>query len=353
MTGAKRRILDSHGLVSEAGANVVRDLRRVGADNHEHARTTEFQRRIDGVIEHGPSAHGVQHLGPWRFHALALASGEDYRRSRARDRLGHWRLLTCHRPAFSGKGAGFRPELRVTDFVGATIVFDLDGTLVDTAPDLAASLNAVLTADDVTPVTLATARAMIGGGVRALVLRAYAAAGIELSPADASQRIERFIEDYRSHIAHNSRPYPGLVEALQWLSSQGARLAVCTNKRSNLSCALLQALGLADYFAAIIGADLAPAAKPDPRHLTLAVERAGGRMDRAVMVGDSRLDALLARAAALPLILVDFGYADAPAQTLGPDVLISHFDELPDACARLLGLSRPCPAARPCLSSLP
>lgn len=241
----------------------------------------------------------------------------------------------------------------MTDFAGATIVFDLDGTLVDTAPDLAASLNAVLTADGLAPVTLTTARSMIGGGVRPLVLRAYAAAGIELSPADASQRIDLFIEDYRSHIVRDSRPYPGAVEALQWLSSRGARLSVCTNKGSDLSSALLQVLGLADRFAAIIGADLAPAAKPDPRHLTLAVERAGGRMDRAVMVGDSRLDALVARAAALPLILVDFGYADAPAQTLGPDVLISHFDKLPGACARLLGLSRPCPASPLCLSSLP
>jgi phosphoglycolate phosphatase len=135
------------------------------------------------------------------------------------------------------------------------------------------------------------------------------------------------------------------VEALQWLSNEGARLAVCTNKRTDLSRALLQELGLAECFAAIIGADLAPAAKPDPRHLSLAVERAGGRMDRAVMVGDSRLDALVARAAAIPLVLVDFGYADAPARTFRPDVLISHFDALPDACDRLLSLCRPCPAA--------
>jgi len=235
--------------------------------------------------------------------------------------------------------------LRVTSFEGATIVFDLDGTLVDTAPDLTASLNTVLTADGAAAVSLATGRSMIGGGVRALVSRAYAAGGIDLSPADLSVRVDRFIEDYRSHIARESRPYPGLIEALQWLATEGARLAVCTNKRTDLSLALLRALGLAERFAAIVGADLAPAAKPDPRHLSLAVERAGGRMERAVMVGDSRLDALVARAASVPLILVDFGYADAPAQTFRPDVLISHFDALPDACARVLGLSRPCPAA--------
>lgn len=232
----------------------------------------------------------------------------------------------------------------MTSFEGATIVFDLDGTLVDTAPDLTASLNTVLTADGAAAVSLATGRSMIGGGVRVLVSRAYAAAGIELSPEDLSARVDRFIEDYRSHIARESRPYPGLIEALQWLAAQGARLAVCTNKRTDLSIALLQVLGLAERFAAIVGADLAPAAKPDPRHLNLAIERAGGRIDRAVMVGDTRLDAVVARAASVPLILVDFGYADAPVETFQPDVLISHFSALPDACAQVLGVVVRCQA---------
>jgi phosphoglycolate phosphatase len=230
-------------------------------------------------------------------------------------------------------------------FEGATIVFDLDGTLVDTAPDLAASLNVVLGADGLGPVSLAAARPMIGWGVPALVSRGFAAAGVALSTEGLTQRVDAFIDDYRSHIARDSRPYPGLIKALQWIKNGGARLAVCTNKRTDLSRALLEALGLAGRFAAIVGADLAPAPKPDRRHLSLTIERAGGRMDRAVMVGDSRLDALAARAAAIPLILVDFGYADAPAQSFAPDVLISHFDALPDACAQLLGLVRPCPAS--------
>lgn len=232
----------------------------------------------------------------------------------------------------------------MTSFEGATIVFDLDGTLVDTAPDLTASLNTVLTADGAAAVSLATGRSMIGGGVRVLVSRAYAAAGIDLSPADLSARVDRFIEDYRSHIARESRPYPGLIDALHWLAAQGARLAVCTNKRTDLSIALLRALDLAGRFAAIVGADLAPAAKPDPRHLNLAIERAGGRIDQAVMVGDTRLDALVARAASVPLILVDFGYADAPVETFQPDVLISHFSALPDACAQVLGVVVRCQA---------
>jgi phosphoglycolate phosphatase len=233
----------------------------------------------------------------------------------------------------------------VTNFAGATIVFDLDGTLVDTAPDLATSLNSVLTSDDLPHVSLQQARAMIGGGVQALVSRAYALNGVKFSTGDLSLRVDLFVDAYRSHIAAESRPYPGVREALQSLLSQGARLAVCTNKRTDLSLSLLQALDLDVLFAAVVGADAAPAAKPDPRHLRLAVERAGGMMNHALMVGDSRLDTLAARAAGVPLILVDFGYADAPAQSLEPDVLISNFDALPGACARLLNPCRPCPAA--------
>jgi phosphoglycolate phosphatase len=225
------------------------------------------------------------------------------------------------------------------------MVFDLDGTLVDTAPDLMASLNAVLAEEGLAPITLATTRSMIGGGARALLARGFAASGVSLAEPNLSRLFERFIDIYRSRIARESRPFPGAAEALETLSGQGARLAVCTNKRTGLSVELLDALGLARWFAAIVGADGVPAPKPDPRHVVAAIERAGGRIERSVMVGDSRSDALAARAAAVPLVLVDFGYSDVPASSLRPDVLISHFDALPTACARLLGLARPCPAA--------
>ncbi|MEO8926911.1 MAG: HAD-IA family hydrolase, partial [Caulobacteraceae bacterium] len=138
---------------------------------------------------------------------------------------------------------------------------------------------------------------------------------------------------------------------LDALAAAGARLAVCTNKRTDLSAALLKALGLADRFDAIVGADAAPAAKPDPRHLIAAIERAGGRRDFALMVGDSASDAGAARAAGVPLVLVSFGYTEIPARELGPDILIDRFDQLPAACARLL---RSCPAtAEPVLAAPP
>jgi phosphoglycolate phosphatase len=128
----------------------------------------------------------------------------------------------------------------------------------------------------------------------------------------------------------------GVLEAMDILSAGGAKLAVCTNKRTDLSLALLDALGLTGRFAAVIGADLAPAPKPDPAVLYMALDRAGGQRDRAVMVGDSASDAKAARNAGVPLVLVSFGYTDIPAKDLGPDVLIDAFADLPAACEKLL-----------------
>ena len=228
---------------------------------------------------------------------------------------------------------------------GSTIVFDLDGTLVDTAPDLVATLNTLLAEEGIAALPLGSARAMIGQGARALIARGFEAAGAPADDATLDRLFDRFIDHYRAHIADHSRPFPGLIATLDRLAAAGARLAVCTNKRTDLSVALLEALGLADRFAAIVGADTAPAAKPDPRHLTLTVERAGGRIDRSVMVGDSASDLGAARAAGVPVILVSFGYTDIPARDLGPDGLIDHFDQLAEACVAALAVpARPCPA---------
>jgi len=219
---------------------------------------------------------------------------------------------------------------------GATIAFDLDGTLVDTAPDLVGTLNVLLRQEGVAPLALEAARAMIGRGARALIQRGFEASGVPLEEPRLSALFDRFIDHYRTHIADLSRPFPGVVQALDDLAAAGARLAVCTNKRTDLSVALLETLGLADRFAAIVGADAVAAAKPDPGHLIAAIQRAGGQTDRAVMVGDSVSDAGAARAAGVPLVLVSFGYTDIPAHDLAPDILIDHFDALPGACARLL-----------------
>jgi phosphoglycolate phosphatase len=221
-------------------------------------------------------------------------------------------------------------------FDGATIVFDLDGTLVDTAPDLVGVLNVLLAEEGVAPLPLALARPMIGRGARMLIERGFAAAGVALDESTLSGLFARFIAAYRGRIAEASRPFDGVVAALDNLLGEGARLAVCTNKPTDLSVALLTDLGLASRFAAIVGPDAAPAPKPDPRHLLTAIALAQGDAARSVMVGDSDADARAARAAYVPLVLVSFGYADAPAGTLSPDVLIDHFDALPAACARLL-----------------
>ena len=221
---------------------------------------------------------------------------------------------------------------------GVTVVFDLDGTLVDTAPDLVATLNVLLEREGVAPLALAQAREMIGQGARALIAKGFAAAGRPLDPAALDALFERFIAHYREHIADESLPFPGLVDALDSLRSSGAILCVCTNKRTDLSFALLKALDLQGYFKSVIGADSAPAAKPDPRHLLTAIEAAGGDPARAIMVGDSGSDAGAARAAGTSLMLVSFGYTETPVEDLGADALIDSFDQLPAACARLATL---------------
>jgi phosphoglycolate phosphatase len=219
---------------------------------------------------------------------------------------------------------------------GATIAFDLDGTLVESAPDLVGTLNVLLQEEGLPPFPLAQARRFIGGGARLMLQRGFQAAGAELGEAKAQDLYARFIDHYREHLADESRPFPGVEATLDRLLDAGARLAVCTNKRTDLSRALLDALDLSRRFHAIVGSDATPAIKPDARHLETAILSAGGRLDRAVMVGDAAPDAGAAKAAGTPLILVSFGYTDIEPRELGPDLLIDHFDELVAGCERLL-----------------
>jgi phosphoglycolate phosphatase len=220
---------------------------------------------------------------------------------------------------------------------GAVIAFDLDGTLVDTAPDLVGTLNVLLQEEGLAPLPMDQARPLIGYGARRLIERGFAAAAAPLDSEKLAELFNRFLARYYAHIADQSRPFPGCVAALTEMKAAGAKLAVCTNKLTDLSTALLDALDMTRLFDAIVGPDAAPAAKPDPRHLEAAVRAAGGSMDRAIMVGDAATDAGAARAAGTPLILVSFGYTETPAKDLAPDILIDHFDELPQACVRLLG----------------
>jgi phosphoglycolate phosphatase len=221
-----------------------------------------------------------------------------------------------------------------------TIVFDLDGTLIDTAPDLIATLNLILARDGLPAVPYDDARRMIGGGARGMIEKALAAEGRPGSPADLDRMFGAFIEHYAAHIADRSRPFPGLEATLDGLAGAGHRLAVCTNKFGWLSVRLLNTLKLARYFAAICGQDTFGMQKPDPAILRLTIQRAGGEPDRAIMVGDSGTDVRTARAAAIPVVAVDFGYSEVPIATLQPDRIIGSFADLP-AAIRDIALKRP------------
>lgn len=222
-----------------------------------------------------------------------------------------------------------------TDLPGV-IAFDLDGTLVDTAPDLLDTLDVVLAEAGAPALPREETRKMIGAGAKALVQRGLTAADIRIDAAAFDRLYERFLEHYAAHIADKSRPFPGLTDALDVLTERGYLLAVCTNKLEYLSRSLLDRLGLTDRFAFIAGADTFAVHKPDAGHLISTIERAGGVASRAIMVGDSMTDVLTAKNAKVPSIVVPFGYTDIPAHELGGDVLIEHFDLLPETVERLL-----------------
>ena len=217
-----------------------------------------------------------------------------------------------------------------------TLVFDLDGTLVDTAPDLINSLNFVLDREGLPPVPLQKARNMIGGGARKLIERGLEAEGRAASTDDITRLTGDFIDHYAENIAVASRPFEGLEAALDDLQSQGFRFAVCTNKLEWLSKRLLDQLDLSSRFAAICGADTFGVSKPDPVILRQTVARAGGQLSSTIMVGDAGPDVGVARRAGIPVICVEFGYTDIPAADLKPDRLIGHMRELPAAVASLV-----------------
>jgi phosphoglycolate phosphatase len=225
--------------------------------------------------------------------------------------------------------------------VAPTVVFDLDGTLVDSAPDLVATLNVIFARNGLPPVTYDAARKMVGGGARAMIGRGLEAEGRTLEEAEVDRLVRDFIDYYGAHIADHSRPFPGLEAALDELAAAGCRLAVCTNKLEWLSLRLLDAFALSKRFVAICGADTFGLRKPDPELLRLTLARAGGSLDRAVMVGDSLNDIATARAAGVPVVAVDYGYTETPVGELGPDRVIGTLPELPAAVFDLLRKGSP------------
>ena len=221
---------------------------------------------------------------------------------------------------------------------GATLVFDLDGTLVDTAPDLVGTLNQMLVERGLPAVSLSSARPLVGGGARRMLEHGFREAGATFNAGAAPEMVERFIDLYLERIARESRPFPGVVEALDRLRGEGARLVVCTNKRTSLAQALLQELALIERFDVVAGPDAVSAHKPHPAHLIEAIRMGGGDLRRAVMVGDSDADARSAQAAGVPIVLVSYGYTEIPVESLGGNAVIDHFGALGPVVNRLLGV---------------
>lgn len=224
-------------------------------------------------------------------------------------------------------------------FDDAVIAFDLDGTLVETAPDLIGTLNVLLVEHGLAPLPIGAARRLLGGGPRRMVQLAFSEAGTWASEDELDALMERYVPLYLARIADHSHAYEDVEMVLDGLRAAGARLLVCTNKRSDLSSALLDAVGLLDRFDAVVGPDRVSARKPDPAHLIEAIAIAGGRLDRALMVGDSSADVGAARRAGVPVVAVSWGYTEIPPAELGADAVIDRFAELP-AIARALLIRR-------------
>jgi phosphoglycolate phosphatase len=222
---------------------------------------------------------------------------------------------------------------------GWTVVFDLDGTLVDTAPDLAEATNYVLGTVGLDRVSELEIRPFVGHGALAMIDGAIKAHGRTLSERELHDLFEVFIAYYTAHIADRSVPYPHVVTTLETLRNAGATLAVCTNKIEMQAKAVLSALKLDGYFAALTGRDTLGAYKPDPKHLTGTIARAGGRPETAVMVGDSETDIRTAKAANIPIVAVSFGYSVDPIASYGPDAIIDDYRNLPAAIGKFANTS--------------
>lgn len=216
-----------------------------------------------------------------------------------------------------------------------TVVFDLDGTLVDTIPDVIGAMNRVLAERGRRPVSLDEGRTMVGEGAGPLIRRAFAATGAAPEPAAMDELIRRYLDWYRRFPAEQSQVFPGVAETLRALKAGGAVLGVCTNKPHEMVAPVLDALDLSQYFGAALGAGALPVRKPDPRHMHAVIERLGGAPDDAAYIGDGPTDVEAARAAKLPVILVTFGYTAVPVRQLGADAFVDRFADLPDALRAL------------------
>ena len=211
-----------------------------------------------------------------------------------------------------------------------SLIFDLDGTLADTAPDLLGATNAVLAARGRPRLDLDHLRHMVGFGAVALITQAMAASGAPAAEGDMPALVEIFLAHYRHHIADGTRLFPEVAETLAALKRGGARLGVLTNKPQELTDLLLPLLGLGEMFSAVYGAGRKPYTKPDPRIFRDVMADLAGP-GPAVMIGDSITDLNTARAADAPCILMSYGFTPVPARELGADAVLDEFRQLPQA----------------------
>lgn len=217
----------------------------------------------------------------------------------------------------------------------SVLVFDLDGTLVSSMEDLVVTLNVVMTAAGHSAIPQDDVAHMVGMGAKVLIQRGLEFNGVDWTDADIEPLFEHFLEHYAANIAVHTRPFDGVVTALEAFRKDGWKLAVCTNKAERLTLPLLTELDLSQYFDAVVGGDTFPVSKPGAEPVHGAISRAGGTVTGSVMIGDSVTDINAARNAGIPVIAVDFGYTPVPVEQLGPDRIISHFDELAGAVAAL------------------
>lgn len=215
-----------------------------------------------------------------------------------------------------------------------TLVFDLDGTLIDTAPDILGTLDDILTREGIPLLSHDAALAYVGIGSRAMLEQALIKAGHAQGDGRLDQLFRDFLEHYATRLAVKSRPFPGALEALAKLKAQGHRLAICTNKMERHSLTLIEQLELTQFFSAICGRDTFEFCKPDGRHISATVQRAGGDATHAIMIGDTITDFNAARNAGVPSIGVTFGYSETPIENLKPDAIIEHFDALADVISQ-------------------
>jgi len=215
------------------------------------------------------------------------------------------------------------------------LIFDLDGTLVDTAPDLLGAMNAVMASEGLPLIPPETLRHMVGFGARSLMEQAMEAAGRVLTPEELSPLVDAFMAHYHDHIADSSVLFPGVAETLTALKAQGARLAVLTNKPQYLADQLLPLIGIQDFFAEVYGAGRMDYVKPDARIFHDVVRDIGGHNGGAVMIGDSITDLKTAQAAKVPSILLSYGYTPIPVRDLGADIVLDDFASLPEALREL------------------